>query len=46
MSKQSGKSHRYQVLHENDADFVIYQQHAGGGRWQTVSTWMIPHAAR
>lgn len=44
MSRQSGKLHRYELLHADDADFVVYQQDAGGGHWQTVSTWMIPRA--
>jgi hypothetical protein len=42
MSKQAIKSHRYELVHADDADFVAYQQDAGDGRWQTVSTWMIP----
>jgi len=42
MSKQSGKRHRYEVVHGEDADFVAYQRDAGNGHWQTVSSWMIP----
>ena len=42
MSKQSGKRHRYKVVHGDDADFVAYQRDAGSGHWQTVSSWMIP----
>jgi len=45
MTKQtSGKRHRYEFVHANDADFVAYQRDAGNGRWQTLSTWMIPRA--
>ena len=42
MSKLSGKRHRYEVVHREDADFVAYQRDAGNGHWQTVSSWMIP----
>ena len=43
MSKQSGKRHRYEVMHGEDADdFVANQRDAGKGHWQTVSSWMIP----
>ena len=41
--KHSIKSHRYELVHGEDADFIAYQQKFGDGRWQTVSTWMIPH---
>jgi hypothetical protein len=44
MKKQSRKLHRYELVHEDDADFIVYQQEARGGHWQTVSTWMIPRA--
>jgi hypothetical protein len=45
MSKQtSGKRHRYEFVHAEDADFVAYQRDTGNGRWQTLSTWMIPRA--
>jgi hypothetical protein len=40
--KHSIKSHRYELVHGADADFIAYQQKFGDGRWQTVSTWMIP----
>jgi hypothetical protein len=40
--KHSIKSHRYELLHGEDADFVAYQRKFGDGLWQTVSTWMIP----
>ena len=36
------KSHRYELVHGEDADFIAYQRRFGDGRWQTVSTWMIP----
>jgi hypothetical protein len=35
-TKHSIKSHRYELVHGEDADFIAY------GLWQTVSTWMIP----
>jgi hypothetical protein len=40
--KKSIKSHRYELLHSEDADFIAYQRKFGDGLWQTVSTWMIP----
>jgi hypothetical protein len=43
-TKHSIKSHRYEVLHDEDADFIAYQRKYGDGFWQTVSTWMIPRA--
>ena len=46
MSKQSGKRYRYELVHAEDADFVAYQRDAGNGRWQTVSSWMIPSGRR
>jgi len=36
------KSHRYELVHGEDADFIAYQRKFGDGLWQTVSTWMIP----
>ena len=41
-TKHSIKSHRYELVHGEDADFIAYQRRLGDGRWQTVSTWMIP----
>jgi hypothetical protein len=41
-TKHSIKSHRYEFLHDEDADVIAYQQKCGDGVWQTVSTWMIP----
>jgi hypothetical protein len=38
----SVKSYRYEFVHGEDADFIAYQRKFGDGRWQTVSTWMIP----
>jgi hypothetical protein len=35
------KSHRYELVHGDDADFIAYQRRLGGV-WQTFSTWMIP----
>ena len=43
-TKHSIKSHRYELVHGEDADFVAYQRKFGDGLWQTVSTWMIPRA--
>ena len=40
--KHSIKSHRYELVHGEDADFIAYQRKFGDGVWQTVSTWMIP----
>jgi hypothetical protein len=42
--KQSAKHYRYELVHCDDADFVAYQRDTGNGRWQTVSTWMVPSA--
>ena len=39
--KHSIKSHRYELVHGEDADFIAYQRKFGDGVWQTVSTWMI-----
>jgi hypothetical protein len=41
-TKHSIKSHRYELVHGDDADFIAYQRKFGDGVWQTVSTWMIP----
>jgi hypothetical protein len=41
-TKHSIKSHRYELVHGEDADFIAYQREFDDGRWQTVSTWMIP----
>jgi hypothetical protein len=43
-SKHSIKSHRYELVHGEDADFIAYQRKFGDGHWRTVSTWMIPRA--
>jgi hypothetical protein len=40
--KHSIKSHRYELVHGEDADFIAYQGKFGDSLWQTVSTWMIP----
>jgi hypothetical protein len=39
--KRSIESHRYELVHSVDADFIAYQRKFCDGRWQTVSTWMI-----
>jgi hypothetical protein len=41
-TRRSIKSHRYELVHGEDADFIAYQRKSGAGLWQTVSTWMIP----
>jgi hypothetical protein len=41
-TKHSIKSHRYQLVHGEDADFITYQRQFGDDLWQMVSTWMIP----
>jgi hypothetical protein len=41
-TKHSIKSHRYELVHGEDADFIAYQRRFGDGLWQTFSTWMIP----
>jgi KaiC/GvpD/RAD55 family RecA-like ATPase len=41
-TKHSIKSHRYELVNGEDADFIAYQRKFGDGLWQTVSTWMIP----
>jgi hypothetical protein len=41
-TKHSIMSHRYELVHGEDADFIAYQRKFGDGLWQTVSTWMIP----
>ena len=40
--KHSIESHRYELVHSEDADFIAYQRKSGDDFWQTVSTWMIP----
>jgi hypothetical protein len=40
--KHSIKSHRYELVQGEDADFIAYQRKFGDGPWRTVSTWMIP----
>ncbi|MGY3549022.1 hypothetical protein ACVWZ4_004412 [Bradyrhizobium sp. USDA 4472] len=39
------ESHRYEIQHNDDADFVTYQRRSNDGVWQTVSVWMIPNSA-
>ena len=41
-TKHSIKSHRHELVHGEDADFIAYQRKLGDGLWQTVSTWMVP----
>lgn len=42
---KSIKSYRYEVMHDDDADFIAYQHKSGRGVWQTVAVWMIPQTA-
>jgi hypothetical protein len=42
--KHSTKSHRYELVHGEEADFIAYQRKFGDGLWQTVSTWMVPRS--
>jgi hypothetical protein len=41
-TNHSTESRRYELVHDEDADFIAYQRKFGDGLWQTVSTWMIP----
>ena len=41
-TRNSIKSHRYELVHGEDADFIAYQRKSAINRWLTVSTWMIP----
>jgi hypothetical protein len=41
-TKHSTESRRYELVHDEDSDFIAYQRKFGDGLWQTVSTWMIP----
>jgi hypothetical protein len=41
-AKHSIKSHRYELVYGEDADFIAYRRKSDDGLWQTVSTWMIP----
>ncbi|EJN09453.1 hypothetical protein PMI42_06774 [Bradyrhizobium sp. YR681] len=42
-STAATKTHRYELMHGEGADFVAYQRREGG-TWQTLATWMIPRA--
>jgi hypothetical protein len=44
-TNHSIKSHRYELVHGEDADFIAYQRKFGDGLWQTVSAWVIPRTA-
>jgi hypothetical protein len=35
-TKRSIKSHRHELVHGEDADFIAYQRKFGDGLWQTV----------
>jgi hypothetical protein len=38
MKHTKHKSHRYELVQGEDADFIAYQRKFGDGRWQTGST--------
>jgi hypothetical protein len=38
-TKHSIKSHRFELVHGEDADFIADQRKFGDGLWQAVSTW-------
>jgi hypothetical protein len=40
----STRTHRYEFVHGDGADFVAYQRRRDDGLWQTFATWMIPQA--
>ncbi|WP_164988301.1 hypothetical protein [Bradyrhizobium betae] len=40
----STKTHRYELVHGEEADFVTYQRRREDGLWQTFAAWMIPRA--
>jgi hypothetical protein len=33
---------RYEFVHGDDSEFIVYQRQLGDGVWQTLSRWMIP----
>jgi hypothetical protein len=41
-TKRSIKSHRYELVHGEDGDFIAYERKFGDGLWRTIATWMIP----
>lgn len=41
-TRHSIKSHRYELVRDEDADFIAYQRKSSDNRWLTISTWMIP----
>jgi hypothetical protein len=41
-TKHSIRSHRFELVHSEDADFIAYQRKCDDSLWQTVSIWMIP----
>ena len=45
LPEHSIKAHRYELVHEEDTDFIVYQRDRGAGVWQTISAWMIPRTA-
>jgi hypothetical protein len=40
----STKTHRYEFVHSDGADFVAYQRRSDDGNWTTFASWMIPRA--
>ena len=37
------RSYRHELVHGEEADFIVYQGKSGSGHWRTISSWMIPH---
>jgi hypothetical protein len=37
--------YRYELLHNDDGDFVAYQRKSRDGSWRTLSMWLIPQSA-
>jgi hypothetical protein len=44
MEKRTGDltMFRYEFVHSDDSEFIVYQRQLGDGGWQTLSRWMIP----
>jgi hypothetical protein len=44
MEKRTGDltMFRYEFVHGDDSEFIVYQRQLGDGVWQTLSRWMIP----
>jgi hypothetical protein len=44
MEKRTGDltMFRYEFVHGDDSEFIVYQRQLGDGVWQTLSRWMVP----